>query len=163
MRFCDTCTKGDNPGRGFARAVSARDRILFMNTALLLAWFDLKSAILGALLLGSVVGVINAAHGLAPALTAALKQSAYTFFVAGFVMQFCRWLAGRYLSGIAAIINATLVPTALTVFFVYNLHSFKGTPEPLWSTLPVVVLSLVSFSLVARAVVVEKNAVVGEQ
>ena len=133
-----------------------------MSIALLQEWFDLKSAILGALLLGAVVGAINSAHGLAPALTAALKQSAYTFFVAGFVVQFCRWLAGRYLSGPAAIINATLVPTALTVFFVYNLHSFKGTPEPFWSTLPVVVLSLVSFFLVSRAVVVEKCRVAGE-
>jgi hypothetical protein len=134
-----------------------------VNLSRIQSWFDLKSAILGALLLGGVVGAINSGHGFLPALTAALKQSAYTFFVAGFVVQFCRWLAGNYLSGAAAIFNATLVPTVLTVFFVYQLHSFKGTPEPFWSTLPVVILSLVSFLVISRTVVREKNHAAAEE
>ena len=123
-----------------------------------LKWFDIRSAILGALLMGSIVGAVNSGHGLWPALTAALKQSAYTFFIAGFIMQLCRWLAARDLPGRVAIANATLSPTALTVFIVYNMHSLKGTPEPLWSTLPVVVISLLAFGLVSRNVVAERNS-----
>ena len=112
--------------------------------------FDLKTAILGALLMATLVGLVNSGYGMAPALTAAAKQAAYTFFVAGFIMQWCRWLALRNLAPVHAVTLATLLPTLITVVLVYNLHSFKGTPEPFWSTVPVVVLCLVSFFLVSR-------------
>jgi hypothetical protein len=116
-------------------------------------WFDLKSAILGALVMATAVGLVNSGYGMAPALTAAAKQAAYTFFVAGFILQWCRWLALRNLAPVYAVILATLLPTLITVLMVYTLHSYKGTPEPFWSTVPVVVLCLVSFFLVSRQLV----------
>ena len=122
-----------------------------------LQWFDLRSAILGALLMSCLVAGINSGHGMLPAFTAALKQATYTFFVAGFIVQLCRWLAARELPGWVAVSNATLSPTLLTVVMVYSMHNFKGTPEPFWSTLPVVIISLVTFLLVSRSVVAQKN------
>ena len=119
-------------------------------------WFDLKSAILGALLMSSLVFAVNYGHGMVPALIAAGKQVAYTFFVAGFIMQFCRFLAVRGDSDAAARINATLTPTVITVVMVYILHSFRGTPEPVLSTLPVAVLSLLAFFFVSRKIRAER-------
>ena len=109
-------------------------------------WFDLPIACLGALVMGGLVGWVNAEHGLEAAGTAALKQGVYTFFVAGLVVQLCRWLAARDVPLAMAISLAVTVPTMLTVMLVYTLHSAKGTPEPLNSTVPVVVMSLISFS-----------------
>jgi len=121
----------------------------------ILQWFDLKSAIFGAIIMGVIVGLINSGHGLLPALTAAAKQAGYTFFVAGLIMQHCRWLAARKLAPAQAIALATLLPTIITVALVYTLHSFKGTPEPFWSTVPVAILGLVSFFLMSRNLVSE--------
>ena len=125
-------------------------------------WFDIKTAILGALLMSTLVGLVNAGHGPLPALTAAAKQGAYTFFVAGFITQLCRWLAQRPMRAGAAIAIATLLPTVITVVAVYTLHSFKGTPEPILSTIPVVLLCLGGFFLVARKLVLEQTAEGGE-
>ena len=109
-------------------------------------WFDLPTACAGALIMGGLVGWVNIGHGLLPALSAAMKQGVYTFFVAGLVVQLCRWLAAREVSLVVAASMAVLLPTILTVMLVFTLHSVKGTPEPLHSTIPVVVMSLISFS-----------------
>ncbi len=121
----------------------------------LLLWFDIKSGLIGAFVMGSLVGLINSAHGLAPALTAAAKQGGYTFFFAGLIMQHCRWLAVRDLPRWPAVALATLWPTLVTVVLVYTLHSFKGTPEPVWSSVPPAVLGFISFFVVSRQVISE--------
>lgn len=109
------------------------------------AWFDLSAACLGAVIMGTLVGLVNSGHGWLPAGIAALKQGTYTFFVAGLVVQLCKWLASRPLAPALAMAIGVLVPTVLTVAMVYTLHSAKGTPEPIYSTVPVVVMSLISF------------------
>ncbi len=116
-------------------------------------WFDLKSAIIGSLLMGTVVGLINYSHGLTPALTSAGKQAAYTFFFAGLIMQYCRWLAERDLPPWATIALATLWPTVITVILVFMLHSFRGTPEPVLSTIPPGLMGMSAYFLVSRNIV----------
>lgn len=110
-----------------------------------LRYFDLPNACLGALVMGGLVGYINGEHGLGPASIAGLKQGAYTFFVAGFVVQFCKWLAARPIAPVAAVMLGVLVPTFMTATMVYTVHSLRGTPEPVNSTILVVVMSLISF------------------
>lgn len=122
----------------------------------LLLWFDIKSGLIGAAVMSFLIGVINSAHGWVPALTAAAKQGVYTFFFAGLIMQHCRWLAARELRPHAAIALASLWPTLVTVVLVYTLHSFKGTPEPVWSSVPPGVIGLISFFLVSRQIVTEE-------
>jgi hypothetical protein len=121
----------------------------------ILAWFDVKSAIIGALLMGTLIGLINSGHGLTPALTAAAKQGAYTFFFAGLIMQYCRWLSARKLEKHFAIALATIWPTIITIVLVYTLHSFKGTPEPVLSSIPPGVIGMISFFLVSRKLLQE--------
>ena len=105
--------------------------------------------------MATIVGLINSAHGVLPALTAACKQGAYTFFFAGLIMQHCRWLALFKLPSWLAIAIATLWPTLVTVVLVYTLHSYKGTPEPEWSSVPPALLGGLSFFLVSRKLVRE--------
>ena len=115
------------------------------NMPMLLRWFDWKSACGGALLMSSLVLLINLDHGWEPALFAAGRQGLYTFFVAGLIVQFCRFLANRPLPRTVAVIVACLIPLILTVTMVYLMHFYRNTPEPLLSTLPVAILSFVAF------------------
>jgi hypothetical protein len=106
--------------------------------------------------MGSIVGVINASYGLLPASYAAAKQGAYTFFFAGLIMQFCRWLALRDYPPAQAIFLATAIPTAVTGTLIVSLHVFSGTPAPLLSSLPPVTLGLISFFILSRSLVFEE-------
>lgn len=52
-----------------------------------LDWFDLKSALVGVVIMGSIVGAINAGHSVSAMFGAGMGQGVYTFFFAGFVIQ----------------------------------------------------------------------------
>lgn len=121
--------------------------------------FDLQSAVLGALLMGSIVWWINASHGALPATTAASKQAAYTFFMGGVIMRLATRLAERNGPRWLVVALATLIPTAVTVGATFFVHSLKGTPEPLASTVPVALLSPPVFA--GWAVKTRKNAADG--
>jgi len=106
---------------------------------------DIRAGLLGATVMAAVVFAINASHGPLGASTAAAKQWAYTFFVGAFIVQLSTRLAVRPgpapLSIGLAIVLPTLIATGLTL----ALHSTKGTPRPLASTVPVVLISPPSF------------------
>ena len=123
----------------------------------ILQWFDLKSAILGAVIMGSIVGAINAPYGLLPALHSAAKQGLYTFFFAGLIMQFCRWLALRDYPPTQRVFLATAIPTVVTAILILCMHLFSGTPAPLLSSLPPVTLGLISFFILSRRLVFEAH------
>ncbi len=101
---------------------------------------DYRGAVIGATLLGSIVFWINHAHGTAAAATAALKQATYTFFVAGFIVKNNERLARKRERAAVALLFATAVSTCLAVGLTFLVHSLKGTPEPLVSTLPTALL-----------------------
>jgi len=103
--------------------------------------FDLRSALLGALLMGGIVWWINSAHGFLLATTAASKQAAYTFLMGGVIMRFATRLAERDGPRWFVMTTATVLPTLVTVGATFFVHSLKGTPEPLASTVPVALLS----------------------
>jgi len=111
--------------------------------------FDLNAALGGAIVMSTLVWLINSSHGTGAALTAAAKQGLYTFFVAGLVVRFCCWLAQSKQPPAVAVALATTLPTAITSSLIYSLHSLRGTPEPLYSTAAVAGLSLLSFLLFA--------------
>ena len=121
----------------------------------LLKWFDLKSAIIGAIVMGTIVGLINSGHGVTPAMIAAAKQAVYTFFFAGLIVQFCRYLAAFNIPTIQAISLATLLPTVVTAILIVLVHYSKGTPEPFLSSLPAVLIGVVAYFIVSRNVIVE--------
>ncbi len=112
-------------------------------------YFDLRSGVFAAVLMGAVVWWINADHGYFAATTAASKQAAYTFFMGGLIVRLCHYLAGRPVPAGMAIAMATVLPTLVTTGATLLLHSLKGTPEPLLSTIPVAVISPPTFLLLA--------------
>ena len=97
---------------------------------------DYGGAIIGATLLGAIVFWLNYSHGVALAAPAALKQATYTFFVAGFIVKNNARLALKRTEPTVSLLLATSVSSCLAVGLTFLVHSLKGTPEPLLSTLP---------------------------
>ena len=116
------------------------------------AMLDVRSGLVGGGLLAAIVWWINASHGVLPASTAALKQFVYTFFMGALVMRLCTRLALRDGSKGLALSLAVLVPSLVTVGSTLAVHSVRGTPEPLLSTLPAAILSPLGFAVWARRV-----------
>jgi peptidoglycan/LPS O-acetylase OafA/YrhL len=104
--------------------------------------FDLRSGLWGAAIMSALVWLLNARHGLGPAGTAAAKQAAYTFLFGGLVMRLCGVLAERPVARFWRV-------AVVTVAAVFAVHSARGTPEPLLSTLPAALLGPPSFAAYA--------------
>ena len=117
--------------------------------ALFGAHIDLGGAIVGASLLGAIVFWLNHSHGASQAATAALKQATYTFFVAGFIVKNNEKLATKWPEPAFALSLATGVSSCLAVGLTFLVHSLKGTPEPLLSTLPTALLGPPGFLVLA--------------
>ena len=98
----------------------------------------------GALFLGTIVFFINYDHGVINGLIAASKQALYTFFVGGFITRLCENIA-TIKNSFAAIFLAVLIPSIIAVSLTYIVHSIKGTPEPLNSTIPTMILAPLGF------------------
>jgi hypothetical protein len=64
----------------------------------------------------------------------------------GLIVRFCRALASLSGPGWMVFVAATLLPSLVTIGTTFFVHSLKGTPEPIASTIPVAVMSLPSFS-----------------
>lgn len=105
-------------------------------------------AVAGAVFLGGAVFAINIDHGLPHALLAAAKQAAYTFFAAGFITRNSENLAVRWDNRALSLFLSVLISTCIAVGLTYLVHSLKGTPEPLNSTLPTLLTSPLAFLIV---------------
>lgn len=109
-------------------------------------FFDLKMATIGGAFMATVVYIVNSKHGFDQAIVASLKQGVYTFFMGGVLMKICENLSIQFkpfwLSIIIAVISATIISVGLT----YGLHSLKGTPETVNSTLATVILGIPGFT-----------------
>lgn len=110
-------------------------------------YIDVNSAWKAALVLGLIVYAINFSHGALAALPAALKQAAYTFFVAGFILRLCEYLSLKKTLGVFSLPLAVTVPSCLAIGLTYLMHSMKGTPEPFYSTVPTMLMAFPSFAV----------------
>ncbi len=113
------------------------------------AHIDYRGAIVGATLLAAIVFWLNHSHGAASAATAALKQATYTFFVAGFIVKNNERIALKWTQPAVALLLAASVSSGLAVGLTFLVHSLKGTPEPLLSTLPTAILGPPGFLVLA--------------
>lgn len=102
--------------------------------------------LLGALSMGSIVYWINMDHGMWPAIIASLKQGFYTFFFGALFVKLAENIASNVEHRALAVISGGFIPALLTSLLTYVLHSIKGTPEPFHSTVPTLILGLMSFS-----------------
>jgi len=106
---------------------------------------DISTAWKASLFLGALVFAINVSHGAWAALPAALKQAAYTFFAAGFIVRLCENLVMNKSLGLMAFPLAVIIPSATAIGLTFLVHSLKGTPEPFHSTIPTILMAPPSF------------------
>ncbi len=109
-------------------------------------YFDFKIGLAGGLVMGIIVFIINynGTYETIGASTAAIKQGIYTFFFGGSIMKLCEIIATRITSKALAIVLATLIPSIISLALTYALHSLKGTPRPIESTIPTAVFVIPS-------------------
>ena len=112
-------------------------------------FIDFPSAIAGAIIMGMIVGAINLGHGWWPAATAAMKQAAYTFLFGGLMIKLLYTIVLAVPGRITALVLSVSIVSLLTIFLVYLVHSLKGTPMPLASTLPTLILAPPGFLFLA--------------
>ena len=105
-------------------------------------FIDYKIGIAGAIFMGGIVFGINyfATKQIAGSVTAALKQGSYTFLLGGIFMKGCENLATKIKKRTLAIAAAVIIPSALTLILTFTMHNFKGTPKPLESTVPTLLI-----------------------
>jgi len=105
-------------------------------------FINYKMGIYGAIFLGFVVFVINfrltAEWG--PSMTASLKQGSYTFLFGGVIMKFCEILAIKIKQQFLAIGLAIILPAVIAVSLTFGLHNLRGTPRPIASTIPTLLI-----------------------
>ncbi len=108
---------------------------------------DYRGAVAGATVLGALVFYVNSDHGWAGATTAALKQAIYTFFAGGYMMRLNERLSLAVNPAPLGVLAGVLGAGGLAVLLTYGVHSLKGTPEPLNSTLPTMALVIFGFTV----------------
>lgn len=101
-------------------------------------YIDYKMGLVGAAIMGSTVFGINyyETNDILGSTTAAMKQAGYTFFFGGSVMKLCKYLATSMKKEIRSLVAAVIIPSMITLSLTYGMHSLKGTPKPLESTIP---------------------------
>lgn len=73
-------------------------------------------------------------------ITASLKQGTYTFLFGGAIMKLCEYLATAIRRQTLALALSVIIPSCIAVGLTFLLHSMKGTPRPLASTIPTAIL-----------------------
>lgn len=105
-------------------------------------FIDYKMGVAGAIVMAGIVFAINyyGTKEISGSTTAALKQGSYTFLFGGILMKGCENLAVKIRNRIIAIAAAIIIPSALTLFLTFQLHQLKGTPKPVESTFPTLII-----------------------
>jgi hypothetical protein len=105
-------------------------------------FIDYKIGIAGAMFMGGVVFSINyfSTYEITGSVTAALKQGGYTFLLGGIFMKGCENLATKIKKRTLAILLSVFIPSVLTLILTYSMHNLKGTPKPLESTIPTLLI-----------------------
>lgn len=99
-------------------------------------YVDLRMSWVAASFMAGVVFVVNLGHGPGPASVAAAKQGLYTAVASGFLLRLCQRLAAGPGPDLAALAKAVAAPSVLAILLTFGVHNLKGTPEPLASTVP---------------------------
>tara|TARA_B100000497_G_C7672091_1_gene405672 strand:+ start:626 stop:1039 length:414 start_codon:yes stop_codon:yes gene_type:complete len=110
-------------------------------------FFDLKMGLYGAVIMAFIVYLINADHDPAGALTAAAKQFVYTCIMGGVFTKMVENIAIKWEDKWTSLILAVVIPSLITIAFTYFMHTLRGTPEPLNSTVPTTLTAPISFSV----------------
>lgn len=109
-------------------------------------FIDYKMGVMGAIVMAGIVFIVNyySTFNITGASTAALKQGSYTFLFGGIIMRGCEYLAVRIPKQVLALIAATLIPSTVAICLTFGVHSMKGTPRPVESTIPTAIFVIPS-------------------
>ncbi|MEE9374272.1 MAG: hypothetical protein V3V00_14555 [Saprospiraceae bacterium] len=110
-------------------------------------FFDLKMGLYGAIIMAFIVYLVNADHDPSGALIAASKQFVYTCLMGGIFTKMVENIAIKWDDKWMSLILAVIIPTLITIALTYFMHTLKGTPEPLNSTVPTTLTAPLSFSV----------------
>jgi len=105
-------------------------------------FIDYKIGFAGAIVMGGIVLGINyfSAHEISGSITAAIKQGSYTFIFGGTLMKGCEYLATNIRKRRFAIVASIVIPSVFTLLLTFGLHNLKGTPKPIASTIPTLII-----------------------
>ena len=105
-------------------------------------FIDYRAAIWGALVMACIVFGVNyfKTWNLPGSLTASLKQGTYTFLFGGAIMKLCEYLAMAIRRQTLALVLSVMIPSCIAIGLTFTLHSMKGTPMPVASTIPTALL-----------------------
>ena len=112
-------------------------------------YIDLKMGLIGAAVMAAIVFVINylPTYDVLGATTAALKQGIYTAIFGGFIMRLSGYFATRIKNRFAAMAAAMIIPSVIAISLTFCVHSMKGTPEPVGSTIPTAIFVIPSTAI----------------
>ena len=99
--------------------------------------------------MGSIVFLINLDHGWEDSLIAAIKQWAYTFLFGGIIIKLLEQLIIKVKRRQLAIAISVTSVSLITTLLVFIVHSLKGTPEPILSTVPTILMAPPGFLILA--------------
>jgi peptidoglycan/LPS O-acetylase OafA/YrhL len=109
-------------------------------------YIDYRMGMYGAIVMATIVFIINyyGTQDIIGATTAALKQGTYTFFFGGVIMRMSERISTEVSKRIPAIILACVIPSLVSLTLTFGVHSLKGTPKPLASTIPTAIFVIPS-------------------
>ena len=109
-------------------------------------YVDYRMGMIGALVMAIVIFSINYFGKRIPleyqddllfwSIIAALKQGTYTFFFGGVIMRGAERFATEVTNRGLALVLACIIPSLVSITLTFIMHSLKGTPRPLESTIP---------------------------
>ncbi|MBN2173506.1 MAG: hypothetical protein JW731_05205 [Bacteroidales bacterium] len=109
-------------------------------------YFDYKIGLAGGLVMGVIVFFINfhATSDPFDSTIAAIKQGIYTFLFGGWIMKLCEILAIKINQQFMAVFLAMLIPSFISLLLTFGVHSMRGTPRPVESTIPTAIFVIPS-------------------
>jgi phage-related holin len=109
-------------------------------------YIDYRMGVAGAVVMAGVVFYINYhdTQNTFGATTAALKQGTFTFFFGGVIMRMSELIATEVIKKQTALIAACIIPSLVSLSLTFGMHSLKGTPKPVESTIPTAIFVIPS-------------------
>ena len=104
---------------------------------------------IGAIIMAMIVWYINSDFGFWPAMTASLKQAAYTLLFGGMLIRMLEKIVVRIEPAALALFMASGFTSLVTISMVYLVHNMKGTPYPFESTVPTILTAPFGFFFLA--------------
>jgi len=106
---------------------------------------------LGAVTMGLVVGNVNKGHGLLMATIAGIKQYCYSATIAALLIHSQPKIYDHFRKhdnhSVRPHIWSVAIPTIATIISTYVLHTLKGTPETINSTIPTAILAPIGYTI----------------